>query len=290
MPAELTAPTSRLLALPAACLLALTLAACGGGGDEAADDADLPERTAEDRSARSEDEVDLSESTLPLDSGSKADPPTFQLTGPLEVPEGWQEVAARCTTSESTGPPYFTYAVPGDWSNSGGGAAGSGAIGGSGDHRWSLPSGSSVHVKVESDNYDHTGQVLGEGNEPWQSWDYEVTYYGSDGERTFEAVYEERDPVTIDGEAFDLWFLEGQESDGSTNWSTEWKVRAVIAEVPDFDGNRRPYSATITVIWDDEPDEDVVTSVIETFRVPECTQEEITGTLELIIGSDWSDD
>ena len=45
-------------------------------------------------------------------------------------------------------------------------------------------------------------------------------------------------PGNSDGEAFDLWFLEGQESDGSTNWSTEWKVRAVIAEVPDFDGNR----------------------------------------------------
>ena len=290
----------RRLLTALACSSVILLAACGGddGSENAADD--LRDQIAEsaERATGGGDTGDDTDGDTggDADGGSSGDsgpaevqPPTFVLTGPVEAPEDWTLDPANCGGEES-GPPYFAYHVPPEWEQTGSGYAGSGGASGSGDHSYVLPDGLRVEIEVETDSYDGTEPLSPNGPERWETWDYEITSYTDAGEETATAVFEELDPVTIDGESFDLWY---QDQAPDLISASEYKVRIVFADVPTggvAGQDRRPYSATVTFAWDAEKgdlDEAVVREVLSTFRVETCAQEALVSMFETINGVTW---
>ncbi len=106
-------------------------------------------------------------------------------------------------------------------------------------------------IEVDTDSY-LSGEPVESDGTPWTSWDYSITSYSEDAEVTTEAVYVPIDPVTIDGETFDLWFLD--QAQDELIYASEYKLRVVFPDVPSGGppGERRPYSATVTLAWDVE--------------------------------------
>lgn len=279
-----------------ACACSFTLAACGGGSGGAEDAIDDFRDQIDGAATNGGD--DTSDGQSGGDSSGDASPrevqpPTFLLTGGVDAPPGWVGIPPGCADDAPAGPPYFSYHVPADWNQTGSGSAGSGGgISGSGDHRYDLPDRPGLEVGVDTDSYVGTEPTDANG-EPWESWDYDITSYGSDGEDSARAVYDELDPVEIDGETFDLWFLDQNQDDLVR--SSEYKTRIVFADVPTggvAGQDRQPYSATVTFGWNAEAgvlDEAVVRDVLATFRVDECTQEAMIGLYETLNGVTWSD-
>ena len=116
----------RRLTTAIACTLALTLSACGGDGggpvDRALDDMDDLEDAINGA-------VEDGGAQAGIESGpTEAQPPEFVLTGDVEPPVGWIEDPASCM-DDRIGPPYFTYSVPADWTQTGSGHAGCCAAG-----------------------------------------------------------------------------------------------------------------------------------------------------------------
>lgn len=278
----------RRLTTAIACTLALTLSACGGDGggpvDRALDDMDDLEDAINGA-------VEDGGAQAGIESGpTEAQPPEFVLTGDVEPPVGWIEDPASCM-DDRIGPPYFTYSVPADWTQTGSGHAGSGGVGGSGDHSYTLGNGMSVNLDVDTDSY--TDDIVnGPDGSPWETWDHDVVYYSDDGERTVRVVYEELDPVGIDGETFDLWYLD--ESQDETVSASEYKLRIVFGEVPTgamAPRDRRPESATVTISWSASEgtlDEADAREILATFRLAPCAEEELIELYGLVTGNDWS--
>lgn len=225
-------------------------------------------------------------------SSGEAQPPTYLLTGAVDAPAGWVEDPSDCA-GDDAGPPYFSYHVPADWDRTGSGSAGSGGgTSGSGNHTYDLADGPSVQVEVETDNYIGTEPTDPDSQEPWETWDHDITSYGSDGETTIRATYTEVDPVDIDGETIDLWFLDQHQDD--LIGGSEYKARIVFADVPAGGAgqDRQPYSARVTFGWDAEAgvlDEGVVRDALSTFRVDECVQDAMTSLYATLNGVTWSD-
>lgn len=287
----------RRLIAAVACACSFTLAACGGGGGGGADDAIDDFRDQIDGAATDGgDDTGNGQSggdTSGDASSGEVQPPTFLLTGGVDAPPGWVEDPSGCGGDDDAGPPYFSYHVPAEWNRTGSGAAGSGGgTSGSGNHTYDLPEGMTVEVEVDTDNYIGTEPTDADG-EPWESWDYDITSYGSDGEDSARATYTELDPVEIDGESVDLWFLDQNQDDLIS--ASEYKARIVFADVPTggvAGQDRQPYSATVAFGWNAEAgvlDEAVVRDVLGTFRVDECVQDAMTDLYETLNGVTWSD-
>ncbi len=300
-----TRSTRRLLAA-LACTGAILLAACGGddGAQDATDDlrdqiADAADRAGDDGAgdAASGDDPTSGDGSGEgsADAGGPAEvqPPTFVLTGAVDAPDGWVQDPANCGGEES-GPPYFAYHVPPDWERRGSGYAGGGGTSGSGDHTYDLPDGVYLEIEVDTDDYSGTDPVATNGPGLWETWDYEITSYTDAGEETATAVFEELEPVEIDGESFGLWYLDQDQAPDLIS-ASEYKVRIVFADVPTGGAagqDRRPYSATVTFSWNAESgklDEAVVRDVLATFRVETCAQEALVSMFETINGVTWSD-
>lgn len=264
------------------------LAACGGGGDGGDDRADAGEVSPTDRA----DQADESRDGRDGGDGSAAavQPPEFLLTGDVEAPDGWVLDPANCASSDESGPPYFTYYVPEEWNRTSSGYGGSGGVSGSGTHDYELSDGPTIEIEIATDSYLDAKPVASDGS-PWTSWDYEISTYRDDETVVTQVVYEELDPVEIDGETFDLWYLD-ESQDDQISWS-EYKLRVVFADVPSgavANNGRRPESATVTFSWSSEdgtPDEALIRDVLGTFRLDPCAQEGITELQETLHGVTW---
>lgn len=284
-----------LAALVGSC--SLLLAACGGdgGSDDAADRLRDQISDAAQDTGTGDDPADdgSADGGVSGDAGpTEVQPPTFVLTGDVDAPDGWIEDPANCGGEES-GPPYFAYFVPPDWNQRGSGYSGAGGASGSGDHTYELPGGVRLELEVDTDAYIGTEPASANGPEPWEGWDYDITSYTDAGEETTKAVYEELDPVSIDDETFDLWYLDQGQDDLIS--LSEYKLRVVFADVPTGGAagqDRRPYSATVTFSWNADSgdvDEAVVRDVLGTFRVEACAQEALVSMFETLNGVTWSD-
>lgn len=291
-----TIRNARRLIAAVACTCSFTLAACGGGGggvDGAINDfTDQIDGAATDSGDGAGNGQSGGEPFGDASPG-EAQPPTFVLTGGVEAPPGWVEDPAACAGDDAVGPPYFTFHVPADWDRTGSGSAGSSDTDGSGNHTYALTGGPSVEVEVATDSYDGTEPIDLNTQQPWVSWDYDITSYSADGEESTRATYAALDPVEIDGETVDLWFLDQHQDDLIS--SSEYKARVVFAEVPAggmAGQDRQPYSATVTFGWNAEAgalDEAVVRDVLSTFRLDQCVQDAMTELYEMLYGANWSD-
>jgi hypothetical protein len=291
-----TIRSTRRLIAAVACASSFTLAACGGGGgandaiDDFRDQIDGSATNGGDDTGAGQSGGDSFGDASPRD----VQPPTFLLTGGVDAPAGWVEDPVGCAGDDGPGPPFFNYHVPPEWNRTGSGSGGSGSgIDGSGNHTYALPDGSGVEVGVSTDSYIGTEPTDSATGEPWESWDHDITSYGSDGEDSTRATYDRLDPVEIDGESVDLWFLDQHQHDLVR--SSEYKARIVFADVPTggvAGQDRQPYSATVTFDWNADSgalDEGLVRDVLGTFRVDECVQEAMISLFETLNGVTWSD-
>ncbi|MDZ7733173.1 MAG: hypothetical protein U5R31_08665 [Acidimicrobiia bacterium] len=219
-------------------LLALVLAgaAAGWGGD------DDPAEEVVDSVEEEIEDLD----TAP-DPGDEVEAPEFVLTGEVEPPDDWVLDTANCTDADQSGPPFFDYYVPADWEVVGSGLpAVAVRMGGSeGDHDYEVGGVRDVVLEVEEDTY-LDGEVQDpRTSEVFESWDYEA-----DGETI---TYEELDPVEIDGEDFDLFYLDQASSEEVG--ASEYATRIVFGEVPSISGTageRQPDLGHGDLSWDAE--------------------------------------
>lgn len=290
--------TARTLAALVAGALALT--ACGDDGSEAdrAQDAldDILEEARDAAEAAGDDVADDADDDADDDQASgpaEAEPPEFTLTGPVEAPADTVLDPASCISPDESGPPFFDHYVPADWIRRGAGASGSGGVTMSGDHRYELPDGTMVNLDVETESYVDGEPAGPDLSTPWETWDFDITEFGDAGEVTTRITYEELDPVEIDGESFDLYFLDQAQSDLVS--ASEYKLRITFAEVPTggvAPQDRRPESAEVTFSWDAEDGdvpEEQVRELLSTFRLAECAQEGLVEFYETVTGADFSD-
>lgn len=280
--------------LAALCASALALAACGGGDSDTdrAQDAldDIPAEAREAAEAADDDIGDIGEGG----SGpAEVRPPEFMLTGAQEAPADMVLDPASCVSPDESGPPFFDHFVPADWIRRGAGSSGSGGVTMSGDHRYELPDGTSLTLDVETESYVDGKPSGPDLRTPWETWDFDITEFGDAGEVTTRITYEELDPVEIDGESFDLYFLDQAQSDLVS--ASEYKLRITFAEVPTSGvapQDRRPESAEVTFAWDAEDGdvpEEQVRELLSTFRLAECAQEGLVELYETLTGTDFSD-
>lgn len=285
-------PTSRARAAVSVLVLcAAAVAACGGGDDASGG---LPAALEQ----ADEFDVGLPGSDVPTpdvaapggDASGEIRPPEFVLTGTLDAPAGTVLDPANCGRADDSGPPYFDYYVPADWVMRGSGSGGSGGVTGRGDHSYELPDGTLLHVEVVTDAY-LGDQPVGSDGAAWTTWDYDITSYDADGEETARIVYASAGQVGIDGESFDLWSLDQDQSEMVSR--SEYKLRIVFADVPTgmpADDDRRPESAEVTISWnasDGEVTEEMVRDLLSTFRVAPCAQEGLTELYGMLTGAQF---
>lgn len=278
-------------------VLSLSLSACGGGSsaddtDSTDDIVDVFREAANDAGGTGGDGPDDTPAAgnETADAGSGIRAPEFLLTGSFSPPAGWTLDPANCVAYGESGPPFFDYYVPGDWIRRSAGGSGAGVTM-NGDHTYELPDGTRLTIDIEIDAYDGTDPI-GADNRPWTSWDYDITMYEESGERTVSVVYDERSPVEIDGETFDLYALDQAQSDQLS--ASEYKTRIVFADVPTggpAGRDRRPESATVTFSWNaanGAVDEATVRDILSSFRVATCAQEGLVELYEILTGSVFS--
>ncbi|HWL43018.1 MAG TPA: hypothetical protein VNQ73_08740 [Ilumatobacter sp.] len=263
------------------------VAACGGGDDESGG---LPTAPELDVGLPGSD-VATPDATAPVGNTSgEIRPPEFVLTGTLDPPAGTVLDPANCGRADDSGSPYFDYHIPSDWVVRGGGSGGSGGVTGRGYHTYELPDGTMLEVEVDTEMYLRDEPVDADGV-AWTTWDYDITSYDDGGEETERIVYDPLGPVDIDGESFDLWFLDQAQSDVVSR--SEYKLRIVFAEVPTgmpADDDRRPESAEVTFSWnatDGEVTEETVRDVLSTFRVAQCAQDGLTELYGMLTGAQF---
>lgn len=276
----------RLTASIATLALVLGAAACGGGDD------------VEQQANDALEDLDVSVPDVDVPDGDDGsgmadpEPPEFFLTGSVSPPDGWIEDPANCVDPDESGPPFFTYYVPAGWEQAGSGYGGSGGVGGSGDHSYRIEGADGrAQIEVDEDSYDRQGEVQGDDGEPFDGWDYELSITGEDGTTTEQITYEELEPVEIDGEEFDLFYLDPSQSEEVD--SAEYRTRIEFGEVPAVMGSgRHPASAAVTFSFDPaevDLSEDEVREVLSTFRLADCAQSGITEQLALVFDADWPD-
>ncbi len=278
----------RFAATSTALLLAVGLAGCGGSDDDAQQD-------VQDEVNEQLEDLGIDTDDLDQQSGSNSqpEPPEFFLTGTVDPPAGWVEDPARCAEPDPEGPPFFNYYVPAEWNRVGSGHGGSGATGGTGDHRYEVGD-ANVEVEISEDQWT-VDKVVNRDNVPevWTSWDYEITTYTDDGDDVEEITYDEAGSADIDGDSVDVWYLDETQSENVNQ--SEYKTRVVFGDVPAMTpggGDRQPASATVTFSWSAEDidfAEEEAAEILSTFRLAECAAEGLTEQYELLTGADFSE-
>lgn len=276
-------------------LVAAAAAGCGGDGADTSsgEKTEAPSGTSEH--AEPVDEADDSE-----DAESELAPVEFLLPEAVKVPESYEEVLADCaepTAAEGEYRSVYGFAVPSGWKAQARSEGGSGSLL-SADVSLGFETGEGrVRVEMDHDNLDENGVVMDWNQEPFTTFDEEVTVTSSSesGEKQFVTTFEDLGPITLEGQEATLWRA-AQEQNPEYLSSTRYKARIETASIPAPNVERsNAVTKSIVVTIDHDADENaldeaVVREIIGSFALAPCVREETYKDLELMLGEDLDGD
>lgn len=277
----------------------LSFSACGGGSD----------------SATSESESDGDKSTVTTGNKAGSDTteagptesvePVLYLPLDAEAPSGFRAAAESCRADPSEPDPdgtyrtWIGYGVPEGWKNAGFSAGGSGGPHDNQALKFDVDDGNSLHgmvsVDVEWDDRHPDGTILDSNGDPWETFDYEVTYHG-DTERTVEYTYDEVGTVDVGDGAADLYFFDPSQAPDDLGTTAHYKARVDAYELPQSQATldeSTPFSFVVTIEYDTEDEsvtKDQVEQILGSLMMPQCTWDHILGDAELRLGVDLDGD
>lgn len=284
-----TTPTHRFRPKPvlAALLAGVLLAGCGGGDNDggSAQEGKTPAEIAQE--IREPEASSNGDDDGPAESAERVGSLEFFVPETVEAPAGYTTLANACEAGDDElYGAYIRYAVPDSWSAAGGGGSGTGGdLSGSVDHLFDSPEGK-VWIALKRERRDEQNQVLGDGDEPTESFDYAYNL----GDEEIRVVHSEAFTASIDGEDLQVWTLTDG-SDLGNDGDAIYRVRVVAFHMT------WPLDAESTASFEMEIsgapaalDEDTVRTIIETVQIPECVRHRVIVTNEVTLSTDLDGD
>ena len=270
-------------------LVAAAMTACGGEEDPAP--VEKPSTEPVEQPA-APDEEEASDSGLA--------PVEFLLPEAAVVPANYQAVRSECEEPPEQEGEYrsvYSFGVPSDWTARSRGAGGSGSLSSTNVDLGFETSEGGIEVAMDHDKLDPDGVVMDWQNEPFTSFDEEITWYSTDDstERTEVITFEDLGTINLANQEVTLWRA-AQEQNPERLSSTRYKARISTVSVPQPNADRSDAvtrSIVVTVEHDSDEiqlDQDVVEQIIGSFAIAPCVRTEVYQDLELMYGEDLDGD